>query len=81
MLINRVDNWPPGYLDPVEMDENCGILVEKRELEKRLAEINNELAEWRVCAERRRRKAWVEYHEANGWPDDPSYKNRMQEGE
>ena len=47
MLMNRsVDNWPPGYLDPVEMDENCGMLVEKRELENRLAEINNELAIW-----------------------------------
>lgn len=69
-----IDNWPPGYLDPIP--EPQGIA---REIARANAIRDQALAmlrDWRRWATAHRANAWVEYHDEHGWPDDPDYEAR-----
>ena len=54
-----------------------GLDLEIRDLEDRLLELRRIRAARRREIEPLRVKAWVEYHNAWGWPDDPDYRRRM----
>ena len=71
-----IGNWPPGYLDPVPAPE--GRIRQRNDLIAQLAQVEQEWHRWARDTEARRRAAWIQYHDAHGWPDeDEEYKGRL----
>jgi len=70
-----ISNWPLGY--PPLVSAPDGLLAELADAEVRLQEARRQLAQWEHETLERKRLAWINYHDAHGWPDDPDYKARL----
>ena len=68
--MHAIDNWPPGLSDAVPPD---GLLFAIKDASEKLAALERELDRWKREQLERRRRAWIDYHELNGWPADPEY--------
>jgi hypothetical protein len=71
----RVGNWPPGWHEP-ERHVDCpeGMLDKIKEAKKNLQEAEEELRVWNLQTEQHRLRAWIKWHDENGWPEDELYK-------
>ena len=70
-----VENWPPGSFTSCPVPD--GLIAARDRLQHELRLVEQEYQEWSKRTEQRRIKAWVEWHDEHGWPEDPGYSLRL----
>jgi hypothetical protein len=64
----RIGKWPSGWYEPERSIECPAEILQGAE---------EELIIWKLQTEQRRVRAWIEWHEENGWPEDELYQTLL----